>query len=225
MSWKGDAHYGGLYALSVLPTSAAAAGRRHRQLLFLFGSVLVAVAALAAAAAAVWILVPVFAFYRSVNDHIVYTGVRVCASVSMYVCVCMSCRKLTPPPPPGHSRRFCQARCDGFSLSLSLATQPLSFWLDVPLELLLKKTSFMLCCAVLRAGSGSPKVHFSSFLFRSAASTACFLFPRSLSLCLVLWSHARTAFRVTLWSCRSSVLLSRCVCSSCLYHPCHIPFP
>lgn len=221
MSWKGDAHYGGLYALSVQSTlaAAAAAGRRHRQLLFLFVSVLVAVAA-------VWILVPVFAFYRSVNDHIVYTGV--CASLSVCTCVfvCMSCRKLTPPP--GHSRRFCQARCDGFSrcrsLSLSLFRSSCCFSLSgltFRLSYFWKKQ--VLYRAVLRAGSGSPKVHFSSFLCRSAACTCQFpLSSLSILSPLVPCAHSLSRHALILpFSCLS---LSRCACFSCLYHPCHIPF-
>lgn len=51
-------------------------------------TLVVVVFVVALAAAAVWVLVPVFAFYRSVNDHIVYTGVCVCVLV-LCVCVCV----------------------------------------------------------------------------------------------------------------------------------------
>lgn len=150
----------------------------------------------------------------------------VCACVS-----CMSCRKLTPPL--GHSRRFCQARCDA-ELAALLFSLSLSFWLDVPLELLLKKTS--LPCYALRAGSGSgcgcgsPKVHFS-FLFVSLFVLLLLLSSLSVSMFSPLVLCAYSLLRHAL------ILPFSCCCCCCfshsrsrlfrpyITHPCHIPFP
>lgn len=145
-------------------------------------------AVVVALAAAVWFLFSLF----TVQSMTTLCTQRVCAYEYMYVCLLLSCRKLTPPF--GHSRRFCSsslrrsaalglAHSHSSSLSLSLSLTRCYAW-----AAFVKNKFVSLVARRIRLPIGN------------ALQLLC------LKICCSVL--ARTAFRVTLWSCRW-----RCCCS------------